>query len=296
MSCYPSDASAINYITYPVGPTPSGATVTAAGSTNTKGSYTELVSATGFDSTMIEITVQVMTASATAPLYLLDIATGGAGSETVVIPNLLVEKESASASSGVNGARYVLPLAVANGTRVAARCQSTTAGAVMQVVITLWTAGGCPGITSFTNAGANTSTSGGVQIDPGGSANTKGAYAQLTASTTSVAQWVLIMYTLGGNSAPSTARWYIDFATGAAASETVLIPDSPLSLGFGSGVWFASPRSRGFVTYVPASTRLAMRASCNITDATDRLIQAAVLYAPAPSEPSGSGGGAWAFA
>ncbi len=141
-----------------------------------------------------------------------------------------------------------------------------------------------PGIATAVTYGADTSDSGGASVDAGGSADTKGSYTELSASTSAVIQALLMMMTGAGNGAPASNRWAVDLATGAGGAESVLIPDLRLSIG--SSPQVLVPKSYEALTYIAASTRLAARAASQITDATDRLIDVAVLTGTAPVESS----------
>lgn len=285
MAVYPTSAVGLSYITYPAGPTAAGLTVTAPGSTNTKGAYSEVVSSLGFTSNRVEINTQ-FTVAASRQL-LIDLATGAAASEVVRVPDLLAEGSNTSTS--FNDGQYVAPLAVASGVRVAVRYAiNNLTSANLRLSVTLIAAGSQPGIQTFTAIGADTSDSGGTQVDPGGTANTKGAYSQIVASSAAIYQTLMLVLTLKGNTSVTSTDWAVDVATGAAASEVVLIPD--LRFSTGGTVNMMSPRSSSCLTYIAASTRYAVRASCGINDATDRLVDAAIVVGTAPSE-SASGGG-----
>jgi hypothetical protein len=157
-------------------------------------------------------------------------------------------------------------------------------------VLTLSKAGDTPGITQWTNYGSDTSDSTGVTLTPSTFANTKGAFAQLTASTSAVVQCVMQMY--GCAPPPTTAMvWRADLATGAGGAEVVLIPDQTC---FESNLnafqdFMMVPRSRTFLTYIAASTRIAMRVSCSAAGSVT--MDAALLTGTAPAEPSGGGVG-----
>lgn len=292
MAYYPQNATGLNYISYPAGPTPVGLALTANASANTKGAFAQFVASSTFTSNAINVVV-ANTSAATGRLYLFDIATGGSGSETVVIPNLNAEGVSTTNSVYPSGL-YPFPLAIASSTRISARCQCSTGGVAMNVQITLIAAGGVSGIAAFTNYGGDTADSSGAQIDPGGTVNTKGAYTQLTASSSDVAQWMSAQFTYG-HSTYANVFWLADLATGAAASEVVLVPDMLLTSAFISSQPDIQPRATPMLTYIAASTRIAARASCTSNTATARLFDLVLMTGVAPSEPSG-GGGAWAFA
>jgi hypothetical protein len=292
MAYYPQNATGLNYVSAPVGPTPSTLTLTASGSTNTKGSYTQLVASLGFTSNAVIIDFVAATNSASA---LFDIATGAGGAEVVVIPNVATDSW---ATSTLNSAQYSgrYPLSIASGTRVAGRCQSSTASGIVAGSLTFIAAGGVAGQTTFTNYGAATGTSRGTNVDPGGTVNTKGSYVQLTASTSAVIQWMAVTFSQHASAATGTVNWMTDLATGAGGSEVVLIPDMWSTLASTGTPSAYGARSQEFLTYIAASTRIAARCSCGSNTATTRTIDVELLTCVAPSEPSGSTGGAWAYA
>jgi hypothetical protein len=97
-----------------------GTVITAAGSTNTKGSYTQLVASTAKDYAGLFIIPDVG-ATSTATGLLLDIAIGAGGSEQIIIPNWYQHPFLDKMASGF------VPVRIPAGTRVAVRCQSATA-------------------------------------------------------------------------------------------------------------------------------------------------------------------------
>jgi hypothetical protein len=105
--------------------------ITASGTANTKGSYTQLIASTSFDASGFLLALRASTVSRT---YLLDIAVGAAASEQVVLPNILV---SVGTGSALPTDLVYLPMAVKAGQRIAARCQSATASAAMTVGVYL---------------------------------------------------------------------------------------------------------------------------------------------------------------
>lgn len=286
MTYYPQSAVGLNYITYPPGPTAVPATVTSDAAANTKGLYTELAASTAFACNSIYVEITTSTLS-TARRFLLDIAVGAASSEAVVIPNIIVEG-GLSGSSPKGGFSAFFPLAIASGARISARCQDSSGGGTLSVAVTLIAAGDTPGCAAFTAHGADTATSNGVQVDPGATINTKGAYAELSASLGANAQYAVMIFHSNANTAPASANWSVDLATGAALSEADLVKDVRFSMGAGNE-GFLSAKSYSFPTFIASGTRVSMRASCSVNDATDRLFRAALYTSVAPAEPSSGG-------
>lgn len=287
MPFFPQSALDFHYVTYPAGPTATGVTVTTGGSAHTKGANAELAAATAFACTMVRLFVQFTTNTA-GRVYLIDIATGAAGAEVVVAANILLDGGGGSAVGG--GGCIDLPLAIPAGERIAVSAQSGATSVTLVAAITLKRVGTTPGITSFTTYGANTGASRGTAIDPGASANTKGLWTELTASSASTIQALLLSVGFGGNGAPSTARWYVDLGIGASGSETVIVPDVQIEAFESNNTYGWAFRSYLMFPYIPSGTRVAARASCSINNATDRLFDLALLGAPAPSEAGGVSG------
>lgn len=246
-----------------------GTAVTASGSTNTKGSYTQLVASSSFDASAIKVSLAPATSHTG---YLVDIAVGGAGSETVIATNLPIYSRTGTV------AVYDLPIHIPAGTRISARCQSATSAAVAHVSALLYSppwGRAIPLSRTFTY-GVSTSTSlVTTQLDPGGSANTLGSYLQLTSSTASPIK-ALVPALMNANGAYSDANWLIDIAVGGAGSETVVIPK--LHAGASAPADIITPSTWPvFDIDIPASTRLSARAQCDITDASDRKIDIVLI-------------------
>ncbi len=248
--------------------------ITASASANAKGSYTQLVASLSGSVNGFFVIVSAVTTSNRS--YLLDIATGGAGSETVIVANLPVQ-----IGGDYHGGNFVVfvPLPISSGTRVAARCQSSTGSS--QIFMSLLTVAGELSnlLTSAVAStyGATTGTSRGTSIDPGAVADTKGTYVQMTAatSTSNNLKWLIVLVGNQSNAAMSVATWALDIATGAAASETVVVPD----LIFSSSTAFDAviPGFYCLPVDIANGTRIAARAKCTITDATDRLVDLVLI-------------------
>lgn len=274
-------------------PTVSGSTyytTVTAGSTNTKGSYSQLAASTGLDSA--DWYFQVFFATA-GKWFLADVATGAGGAEVVQLSNVLVVNAN-GVSVHCPGYLYRLNTDVSAGTRLAIRSQCSGGGSTFQAML------GLQGSTLAGRAvpstyGATTATSLGTSIDPGASSNTKGSYAQLTAS--SAAAHTRLTLGVGLNqTGPSFATWAADIATGAGGSETVLVPDIGFQVDNIITVLFPCVISFD-VGSVASGTRFAMRAQCSINTSGVRVLTAVLVGGTAPATglsaaiPAGIGGG-----
>lgn len=277
---FPQSATGLSYETAPAGPSSVDNTLTAGGSNNTKGSYVQFTASLGFTCNKVHITTTFGSTAFTS--LLIDVATGAGGAESVKIPNLLAN--NVNNTENYNPFYFEFPLEVPSGTRVALRCQASTASRTITVGVQFVAAGGTSGISTFSQHGGDTGSSTGVAVDPGGTANVKGSYSVLTSSSAILAQSItLVLHRVNGTVA--SLRWCIDLATGAGGAEVVLIPDVRSSQASYSATYIGHhPNSFTFLTYIPAATRIAVRASCNVNTATARNFDCQVVLGTAPSE------------
>lgn len=260
---------------------PAGTTVTSNATANTKGSWIQLDASTAFDSTALLLAIDLQYSDT---LYLFDIGVGASGSEQVLIPNLLVV-----ASAGIS-TQLLLPIGIPAGSRIAARAQDNFGGSPGYLSGTLFARGfyNTSPLQNFTAYGPNTTTSGGVSVDPGATANTKSAWVQLTASTTSVHKALMLSAIRPNPGTLVTANYaqLIDIGVGASGSEQVLAQNlrmecstqtggvaTPYTPGSGTLSGFAALQP-GYIPPIfcdiPAGSRLAVRHSSSSVQATDR--------------------------
>jgi hypothetical protein len=236
-----------------------------------KGSYTQLLATTAFNASGIHILARDNNATASPHDYLLDLSIGASGQEQVVISNLLITQ-----TTDRNGGICYFPISIPSGSRLAARTQCNIAGTTLVVAAMLhsqsfMSTAGCNRVTTY---GAATADSGGEVVDPGAVAHTKGAYAQITASTTAPIRSLVMCLGNRGNSAMAEADFLFDIAIGASGQEQVVVPNIWVSE---SGAEIVIPRAILVPVTIPTGTRLAVRAQCSETNATDRLLDV-VIY------------------
>jgi hypothetical protein len=224
---------------WPDAPNPfTGKVVTAGGTAHVMGSYTALGNAP-MDSSGIQL--HFRNHSSTSD-YLVDIAFGAAGSETVVIESLYVTCGSSS-----KGRSFYFPLYVPANTRVSARSQNATVSATLAANITFLGEPflGSPSFTRIITYGAVRSTSSGTaQAAPG--ANAWGAYTAITPVGGTIEDHSWIMPVCGDQDLTTrTAQSHVlDTAIGAAGSERRLLPpffffasSTALQMQFFPGWW-----------------------------------------------------------
>jgi hypothetical protein len=228
--------------------TTQGATLTS-GTSNIKGSYVELTAATENDAHWVLVHLGNTSAGAN---FLVDISIGAA-TEQVIIPDMYVVGKSGGANMG----SYLFPVFIPAGSRLTARCQSNSASATIEVVVTLFSgtmlAGGSP--PSIVSAYGAIVASLGTNLD-GVTANTDSAWTQLTAATDRDHSWWCVGIRCGDGTLAGVNRWLLDIGIGA-ATEAEIVPDlfftadTTSDLPYNPVLWFPY--------YVPAGSRITAR-------------------------------------
>ncbi len=240
--------------------------LTSAASANTKGVWTEIIASTTHEAGWVVITL----AASTAATLLVDIAVGASTSEKIIIADLYTEAPGNVSQMAVRS--YMVPVTIAQGSRLAARCAASVAsGAVRvasQLVAPTFLTGSLGG--NVEACGITSATTRLTAIDPGAVAHTDSAPVQLIASTTFAYTWVIV--TVGKGASIVGGTWQVglvDILLGAATAEKVLIPDLYYAIttaGDRSSLVYHLPVS------VPAGSRLSARVRSSWTAATDRIV------------------------
>lgn len=246
-----------------------GTTVSAPGSTHTKGSYTQLIASTAHDASGLLLS-GYFTAPSGGGYGLVDIAIGAAASEQVLISNIPVSRQS---SNGMGWTAILLPCSIPAGTRIAARYQASQTSATC--ILAAQAVGGTLNYPILAGKaethGANTGTSQGTVVDPGGSANTKGSYVQMVASTGMNSKWAMLSVM---HDAPTAFgwSWLVDIAVGASSSERIVIPNLWIpSLSMSSGLNVV----RALLPLaIPSGTRIALRCQSDTNSSGSRQLLA----------------------
>lgn len=233
-----------------------GTTITSNGAANTKGNYAQLIAATANDAD--GFIVEFTRSNVANQSFLVDLATGGAGAEVVLVANMMMRADEL----GNVGYSFYVPKAIAAGTRLAMRCQDSNGGSSIIGEVLLVRGGLAERLTCATVAtyGAETGDSTGTGVDPNDTANTKGTWAQITAATSSEIDAIAVI--AGCSSAPAgNLDLLYDIGTGAAAAETVVVAN--LALQYRASQKNVSPVAFSPLPLsIPAGTRIAMRAQC----------------------------------
>ncbi len=244
-----------------------------SGSANTKNAtYTEIDASTSIASDGFWVYFGVNSVFGD---HLIDIATGAASSEVILIPDILYSSGDTEGESNL----IYFPISIASGTRLSARHQNSGTSGTVDVAIILTTDSGLD-VTAFTacdTMGAVTSDSGGTSIDPGATANTKNSpYVEIDASTANTYKALIVVIGQVDNASVATAHFLFDVATGPSTSEVDFL--SNISFTSGASADTFQPKVFGpFACDISSGTRLSVRGQSSTTNGTDREFDV-VLY------------------
>lgn len=225
-----------------------GVIITASSTVNTKGAWTQITASTPVAAGAVGVGLLAGAVSAA----LCDVAVGGAGSETIVIPDIAHTRTSSAL-----GEVYYFPAPIRAGTRIAMRSAANSSSA--QRATTLLLQGPRLAHASRNTAyGIDASVSYGTKITSGSPAHTKSGWVQITASTSNR---IRRFYVIAGTQAAtqSTCEHLIDIAVGAGGAESIILPDL-LWLSHATEHHVAPVYAGPFRFDIPAGTRLAARA------------------------------------
>jgi hypothetical protein len=250
----------------------SGTLITPGGVANTKTAWVELVASTAAQADGFIFNIQ--TGDVGINDCLVDIGIGGAGSETVLVANILY-------SSGTGDSlpeKALCPVRIPPGTRISARASSTDTTAVsVRPTITLVAGGMMRSLSrrvattyGATESGATTGTA----VNAGASTHTKGAWSQISASVTHSFDSCLVCFGQRNNPTQTAQNILLDIGVGAAASEVVVWPDIYIRVRADEDI---GPKAMWLPLSVKAGQRLAARMQSSTNDATDRIIDIVVI-------------------
>lgn len=172
-----------NWAATPVSATP-GTTVAAHATINTEGAWTQIFAAATVTYDVYGITLIIVNDNVNAGVCrnLYDIGIGGAGAETLKIPDLL---NSAVGVASAACREFSLPIFIPRGTRISMRKQSDVTVKTSSCTMRLHGGGGVPPWTCFAGCdsyGTDPATSGGM-VHAAGSTGTYSTWANFTKAT-----------------------------------------------------------------------------------------------------------------
>lgn len=241
-----------------------GTALTSGAGTNGKGAYVEFSSSLARDADYLIINSDTFAGTGFSAL---DIAVGANGSEQPILNNL-----SIGGIVQTEGRSLFIPFSIPATTRLSARIQSSAAADAGNNIDILFGSGSA-GFKPFRvcdTYGWTAASTRGTSLDPGGTANTKGAYSQIVAATTRDHNGLSWMLDNQGDTTLSNASLLMDIAIGGAGSEQVIIPNIICRMNTVGGI---NPVSSSIIpVQIPSGTRLAARVQSSVNTAAARAI------------------------
>lgn len=219
---FTGDLTAVDYST--ASTAPAFTTVTCDTTAHTKGGYSQIIASSSGTATMMRVIIANTSSTGVQTQSLVDIATGGAGNESVVIANI----DAGSAPTWPAGVGFFpfefwFPVSVAAGTRISARAQSVVAGGkTVDVHVSLFN-GSNKTATAIDTLGTVLASSRGAAVTPG-AGGAEGNWTEVIASTANA--YTGLMWSVQNNAAAQqNSSWLLDIGTGAAGAESAIISD-----------------------------------------------------------------------
>ena len=209
-----------------------------------------------------------------ASRHVVQLGHATSGSTQLILDKLMTQ----SARGTDNGVVLYLPLYLPTSGSIMGRASCTKATSSVLVSIVPFPLGMLSPMVFYDSQsygfGAGDSAAA-TSVDPGITLNKKGSWAQLHPALPNPIRYMVIM--VGGldNSAMATAMWRLDIGVGGAGAEVTVVPDLVISANTTSDI--PEPFVITREVYIPAGVRLSARLQCSINDATDRLLDVAVL-------------------
>lgn len=250
-----------------IGASGSAGTSMVNSATHTKGAWQQLIAASARDACGIVVMIQGKIGFSSAA-HLVDIGVGAASSEQIIAANLAANTNNWANSTSY----YFFPIAIPAGSRIAARSQNSySSGYEVNVSVLLLSGDLSSALGRVETCGATPASTAGTNIDPGASANTKGAWTQIIGSTSFGYRGVVVGFLAQGGNKAADLQWMFDVAVGPAASEQIVVPDVIAACDTDQRIP-GTCCTPFFPVRVPAGSRIAARAACNSTAAGTRTL------------------------
>lgn len=224
---------------------------------HTKGAWVELTPSTIANASCLLINVTGISLNNTNTSALIDIATGPAGAESVLIGNIAVG--GASSLSTRPGLGFTVPIKIPSGTRISARMQSVRTGGVLgSIYISLYNMNDYSHAPTAVNVlGTSTITSRGTAV------GTSTGYVQIVASTSNPYRAIVLVPSIGGTLGASGTLYY-DVAIGNAGSEVSIGQIATLVLAT-EEIFFMPLTYQMITANIPTGSRIAVSATIGTT-------------------------------
>lgn len=175
----------------------------SSGTINTKGAWVEVETSTPHEVNGFHLIAYAVGASGSSRRALVDVGIGGAGSEVVLVPDILLSTQDNFGTMG--GDMIYFPMRIPAGTRVAMRLQPNVAAITARgTIIFNYGESPTPVFTGCDALGVDTVTTNGVEISSGAA-----AYGAYTTITTLTRRYNAMLPLLGIGTTTATANSFI---------------------------------------------------------------------------------------
>jgi hypothetical protein len=235
--------------------------------TSNKGSWAQLIASTTSGSYGVIICVNSNTASAASRNTITDIGIGAAGSEAVLIPDLI---SGNAAGYTLGGIWYYFPVYIPAGSRIAARGQGTVTTAYRVFAQTLQQPLNASQIrkASFVDA-LGVSGVNGTSVTSG--TTSKGSWVSLGTTTNRLWWWQVGVQVDSTDTAHNTTVYHIDLAVGNSTTRDTIISD--LQFIVNTNEYASNPPLSAGVEYpCPSGSEIWVRAQCSGTTDPLRIV------------------------
>ena len=220
---------------------------------NTKGAWVELIASTSADANAISLHIANYIINFQNPATLIDIGTGAAGSETVLVGDIGVGG-AGQFFTLPGGLSFTIPIRIPAGTRIALRSQSAYTGLTGNAIVAVHAWGDTTlAPTSVDVLGTDTSTS--QAFVP----TINGGWTEIVASTAQDYDGFVFVISGNGAHATNSRDLFASLGVGAAGSETSIIRQRFLMQGSGEQVSMFTFFTRTIWHPVPAGSRLVVQ-------------------------------------
>jgi hypothetical protein len=232
---------------------------------NTKGSYVQVSASCPIDACAVLVQIISNPQGVNQTLIAMDIAIGAPGSETVIIPNILVDT---GAQGGQTEFSAKFPIQIAKGTRIAARSQTNIAAGANYLTLQVDVFDGeftkSEGFGIADAIGISGSPLLGTSVVPNALSTVNGAYSPLIPSTIVNYYGFVMNMDMRGVPGGDLAYW-VDLALGPPGSEVTIFPHFMFVAKASS---MLCPNTSFISMFIPAGSRIAARCASSTTGDT----------------------------
>ena len=243
--------------------------IASSATAHTVGAYVELLSAANntYPLTGIEVLISMHTSAGNDGNMLFNLAIGGAGSEQIIVGNMLV---ASSVSTSASVSSFNFPIELPAGERISINCQSEITGVATMgagIIATSSVLGLC-GLSVVNTIGATAGTTRGTLVTTSGTIDTFGSWIEISASLAENYKGFIIAASKATGSW-STMELTYQVAIGSAGNEVIVFSGQHM-------ITAATEYGVGLVSSfknveLPAGERISIRAQASSTNSDRNL-------------------------